>query len=258
MKTVITKRNYNPLIGLSVLLPIYLIIRLIYRNLFESIEREITKLYHLYWDADIDATDKIIEAKVKPQYEMINALELQLGLILVVITLISYLILVKLCKTNKSKFFLLVFFVFLDWIIFEITNSGEGWYGFLNSYKDDQYYVSLLFFVPFLYFIYKETIIGIKEDKTEELKIEFDTKYEDNLKDLDKLLEMNLISKEEYRNKKEIRVKEKIEKEIKETEEYNLLLKSQQKGLLNEEEFKTKVEDLINKKYNKNGQNNDC
>jgi hypothetical protein len=62
---------------------------------------------------------------------------------------------------------------------------------------------------------------------------------------------MDLISQEEYNEKKEIGTKEKIRIEMKDTEEYNLLLKSKEKGLLTEQEFNTKIENLISRKSQK-------
>ncbi len=62
---------------------------------------------------------------------------------------------------------------------------------------------------------------------------------------------MGLITEEEYVIKKEQKIKEKISNEIRQTQEYKLLLKSKEKGLLNEVEFKSKLEILINENYTK-------
>ena len=130
------------------------------------------------------------------------------------------------------------------WIIFSSTTSTIR----LSANEDDRYFISLLIFLPFLFYIYKESIIGKTIDITEEVKNKIETKHEDSISDLNKLLEMELISQEEYNEKKEFRIKEKIRTEIKDTEEYSLLFTSKQKGLLTEEEFNTKVENLVSKR----------
>lgn len=245
MRTIIIKRNYNALIGLLLVLGIYLITRFYYKSLFFKNELNYNRTYKLYSKEPY----KIWSKKVEPISEITYNLEWQFGFVIIFFSIISFLLLIGKCKTLKNKIFLLLSFVFLDWFIFSITQSRLDCDTLLNVYEDDNYYLSLLFFIPFLYFIYAETIVGVKEDITEEIKTEINTKHEDNIKDLDKLLELNLISQEEYNEKKEYRSKEKIRIEIKETEEYNLLLKSKQNGLLTEEEFNKKVENLVSTKY---------
>ncbi len=100
------------------------------------------------------------------------------------------------------------------------------------------------------YRVYDKIIIGKQIDITEEVKNKIDVSHKENLNDLESLLKLELISQEEYNEKREFRVKEMIRIEIKETEEYILLIKSKQKGLLSDDEFNTKVENLVVKKYN--------
>ena len=70
-----------------------------------------------------------------------------------------------------------------------------------------------------------------------------------NLLDLKKLLKLGQISEQEFNSKKETILKKKIETEIKLTEEYKLLEKTKNTGLITEEEFKLKLNNLIDKKY---------
>lgn len=114
---------------------------------------------------------------------------------------------------------------------------------------EDKYLMSYFIFLPYLYIVYDKIIIGKQVDITKQVKDKIDNSHKDNLNDLKDLLKMDLISQGEYEDKKEFHTKEKIRTEIKETEEYNLLLKSKQKGLLSEDEFKTKAENLVNRKY---------
>lgn len=248
MQIIITKRNYNVLIGFIILISVFLFFRFHYQNLFISIEQEVDKIYDTYFNINDKVSSKLIESKTYPLYDKTRDLEWQFGFIIIFFTIISFLILVGKYKSLKDNFLLFLTFAFLDWSIFAITQSREDCDTLLNVYKNDNYFVSLLFLCPFLYFIYKETIIGQKIDITEDIKNKAHINHEDSLKDLNKLLEMDLISQEEYNEKKELRTKEKTRTEIKDTEEYNLLLKSKEKGLLTEQEFKTKVENLVSKK----------
>ncbi|HRG19227.1 MAG TPA: hypothetical protein PLP39_09060 [Flavobacterium lutivivi] len=249
MRTIITKRNHNTLIGFTILLCVFLFFRHYYLNLFIAIEQEVDRIYDIY-SIDDEASLKIIHSKTIPLYEMNRNLEWQFGFIIIFFSLISFLILVGKCKTLKNKFFIFFTFVFLNWLIFAITNSHIDCDTLLNVYENDNYYLSLLFLTPFLYFIYKDSIIGVSIDITEEVKTKTDISHKENLNDLDSLLKLELISQEEYNEKKEFRIKEKIRAEIKETEEYNLLSNTKQKGLLTEDEFNTKVENLVSRKYN--------
>lgn len=131
------------------------------------------------------------------------------------------------------------------WIIFALTSSELK----LNTIKGDSYLISLLIFIPYLYFIYFETIVGTKSDITNQVKKKDLEKYSDDLFDLQKLLEKGLISQDEYNNKLEIHTKEKLKKDIKDTEDYNLLLQAKQKKLISEDEFNIKIENLINLKF---------
>jgi hypothetical protein len=247
MKTIITKRKYSSLISFIILISLYLLLHLYYQNLFVSTNEKVDKIYDTYWNPNIESAMNIVKIKAEPLFENINNFEWQFGFIIISFSIISFILLTPKCKNLKEKILLFSLFTFFTWLVFAITQSRVDCDTLLNVYTADNYYVSLIFFIPFLYFIYIETIIGIKEDKTEELKIELEITHEDNLKD--KLLEMNLISEEVYNNKKEFHIKEKIKVEIQESEEYILLIKSQQKKLITEEEFNEKVESLIIKKY---------
>jgi hypothetical protein len=119
-----------------------------------------------------------------------------------------------------------------------------------NYQIQDRYLMSYFIFLPYLYLIYDKIIIGKQIDITQEVKSKVDSSHKENLNDLDNLLKLDLITMEEYNEKREFRVKEKIRIEIKQTEEYTLLQKTKQKGLLSEDEFNTKVENLVNRKYN--------
>jgi phage shock protein PspC (stress-responsive transcriptional regulator) len=113
----------------------------------------------------------------------------------------------------------------------------------------DKYLMSYFIFIPYLYVIYDRIIVGKQIDISEEIQNKIEISYKENLDDLDSLLKLELISQDEYNEKKEFRVKEKIRIEIEDTEEYSLLIKSKQKGLLSEAEFKAKLENLVDKKY---------
>lgn len=114
----------------------------------------------------------------------------------------------------------------------------------------DKYLMSYFIFIPYLYIIYDKIIIGKQIDITQEVISEREMFYNESVDELNKLLEMGLLSQEEYQIKKESRTQEKARIEIKDTEEYSLLIKAKQKRHITEEEFDNKVERLVNKKIN--------
>jgi hypothetical protein len=100
-----------------------------------------------------------------------------------------------------------------------------------------------------LFIIYRQTFVGDTVDLSNEIKYNEEKKFSNSLGDLKKLLELGQISEQEFNSKKETILKKKIETEIKLTEEYKLLEKTKNTGLINEDEFKFKFFNLIEKKY---------
>lgn len=238
MRTIIHKREYKTLISFLIFISIFLLIRQYFSNSMSILEDKYASIF----SSNLNLTTTELIPLAQPLLDKIRDNEFNFGLIIIGF---SILICVFLFFTLKSKNDKILLFIipFLLFIIIENAHGIE-----INVKKDDEYCISLLIFLPFLFFIYKETIAGEKIDITEDIKSKAHINHEDNLKDLNKLLEMKLISQEEYDNKKESRTKERIRIEIKDTEEYNLLFKSKQKGLLTEQEFNIKIESLVSKK----------
>ncbi|MDI5948904.1 SHOCT domain-containing protein [Flavobacterium yafengii] len=245
MKTIIIKRDYKTLFTLIFLILLFLTVRFSFIKNLEEIDSQVQTIYEKYTDSSNNSFDySKIDKLTPPYYDKIFRLAENYGFTIVLFSIVIFFILLNKPKYKKSKFYLLLTIIMIDWIIFASTTSTIR----LSANEDDKYFISLLIFLPFLFYICKESIIGKTIDITAEVKNEIETKHEDSISDLKKLLEMELISQEEYNEKIEFRTKEKIRTEIKDTEEFNLLLKSKQKGLLSEEEFNTKVENLVSKK----------
>jgi Short C-terminal domain len=240
-KIIITKRNYKPLIDFSIFIVIFLFVRVYFVNNTKLLN---SKIDILYMDTIRPFTE--LSKIAEPIHSKIAELEIQFGGVIVLFGLIVFYNLSKYFKLAKHKFVLLIIEVVLVWSVFSSTTTEMR----LNAIKDDNYFISLLIFAPFLFFIYHNTVTGKRVDITENIKEKETSVHNDKINDLDKLFKLNLISEEEYRQKKEFQVKSKISAEVKEMEEYSLLSKSKQKGLLTEEEFNTKVENLVTKKYN--------
>lgn len=245
MRTIIIKRNYKTLFTFVFLILIFLTVRFSFIRNLEEIDSQVQTIYEKYTNtSDNSFNYSKIDELTPPYYDKIFRLADNYGFTIVLFSIVIFFILLKKPKNKKSKFYLLLTIIIIDWIIFSSTTSTIR----LSANEDDRYFISLLIFLPFLFYIYKESIIGKIIDITEEVKNKIETKHEDSISDLNKLLEMELISQEEYNEKKEFRIKEKIRTEIKDTEEYSLLFTSKQKGLLTEEEFNTKVENLVSKR----------
>lgn len=240
---IITQKNYKPLIDFSIFISIFLLVRLYFINNLEDLNNKIDLSYN---NSNNDSTNfsKITESI----YSDIESFEIQFGGLIVLFGFIIFYNLSKYFNQLKHQFVLLIIELIFVWIIFSCTTTEMK----LNAIKNDRYYISLLIFIPYLYFIYHNSIIGKKLDVAGKIKIKKEIILNEKINDLNKLYELNLISHEDYVEKKEILTKEKMKEDIIETEEYSLLLKSKQKGLLNEVEFNTKVDNLINKKFIKN------
>lgn len=238
--TIIIQRNYKPLIDFSIFISIFLSVRFYFINHIVELNNKIDLLYINSNNANADFS--------KPLYSDIESFEIQFGGLIVLFGLIIFYNLSKYFNQLKHQFVLLIIEIIFVWIIFSCTTTEMK----LNAVENDRYYISLLIFIPYLYFIYHNSIIGKKVDVSGKIKIKKEIILNEKINDLNKLSELNLISQEDYDQKKEILIKDKIREDIKETEEYSLLLKSKQKGLLNEDEFNTKVENLINIKFIKN------
>jgi len=249
MKTTITKRKLKPLYEFLILLTVFLLIRqhfatkveLLMHNLAEIYKSniELGKLGH----PDFELGSEYFESL----QNKIHSLEEYFGLTILIMSFIIFLNLSSYFKNIKHKIFVFIVEFCLVWTIFSCTTTELR----LNAVEDDNYFISLLIFMPFLYFVYHISIIGKTIDITGEIKRKNERLLNEGLNDLDKLLKLNLLTKEEYNQKKEFQIKEKLKIEIKDSEEYILLSKSRQKGLFSKDEFKIKFEELINANYNK-------
>lgn len=244
MKTIITKRNYKPLYDLLIILSIYLLIRLYFVGVFKSFD---SKLSTIYEQMPSDHSYEFSSNLTEPVFREISSAEAQFGIIVVIASLFIFYNLSKYFKTIKHKFILFLIELSLVFSVFSNTTSELR----LNTIDDDNYYISLLIFLPFLFFIYHNSLIGKKVDISDEIKGKTEQLHNEDLNDLDNLFKLNLISKEEYNKKKELSIKEQIRAKVKNSEKYELLLKAKQKGLLTEDEFKIKFEDLVNEKFEK-------
>ncbi len=155
---------------------------------------------------------------------------------------------------NENKRISIGLLIGLFWYVFYAfgQNSSIELHPDTRGYSSFEFYSYYVIFIPYLYLIYTHSIVGIKEDITIEVKNKKDEKHIDSLEDLDKLLKLNLLTNQEHQQKKELQKKNKIREDIKETEEYNLLIKSKAIGLINEDEFNMKIKGLIDKIYKEN------
>ncbi len=161
-------------------------------------------------------------------------------------------ILYLLLKSKNNVNFIIVFLYFFI-IIYTIYPFKGGFSVPIEPqiYTNLKYYSYYYSFLPYIYLIINYSIIGVKVDVTKQVQQKKENTHNEITDDLDKLFKLNLLSQKEYLNKKEIHIKEKIREDLKKTEEYGLLFKSKQKGLLTEEEFNSKFESLVTINYNK-------
>jgi hypothetical protein len=183
-------------------------------------------------------------------YREINSKQDSLANILFASVILSIILVfnkIKKFKSGLEKLILVIWFIYIISIIVGlIDREMDGGY----AYKICKtYLINYLLFIPHLFLIYRLTFLGETVDLSSEIKHNEEKKFSNSLGDLKKLLEQGQISDEEFNVKKEVILKKKIEMEIKLTEEYKLLEKTKDTGLINESEFSLKFKNLIDKKY---------
>ena len=183
-------------------------------------------------------------------YRDINSKQDILANVLMISVILSLILIIKKIKTHKSIteiLILVIWFIYVISIIVGlIDRTMEGYYAYSIC---NTYFINYLLFIPHLFIIYRQTFVGETVDLSNEIKHNEEKKFSNSLGDLKKLLELGQISEQEFNSKKEAILSKKIETEIKLTEEYKLLEKTKNTGLINEEEFKLKLNNLIDKKY---------
>lgn len=246
MKTIITQRNFKPLYHFLIFLSLFLLIR----QYFVVKINDIAKLNAQLYLNNVEL-GKLGHPELEQSYDSlyikIRSFEEYFGVAIVLMSCIIFYFISTYLKSIKAKFIAFLMELCLVWMVFSMTTSELR----LNAHEDDKYFISLLIFLPFLFFIYHNSIIGKTVDISSEMKGKAERLHNEDLNDLDNLFKLNLISEEEYNKKKDSRRKDKIIVELKDSEEYNLLVKSKQKGLLTEDEFKIKFENLVNNEYKK-------
>lgn len=102
-------------------------------------------------------------------------------------------------------------------------------------------------FIPYLFVINKEIVVGTKVNRVEEIKKEINSRKK-SFEQLNKLKDSGIISDEELKTKKREIIRAKIEKELPQTEEFKMILDLKNKNILSQEEFNDKIEKLIRQK----------
>lgn len=168
------------------------------------------------------------------------------NIVLITIAIIVYFVYKEFKQLKKGTNVIIMLFWGIYFIV-SVVEFADNNLGTRNAYDDNL--MGYFLFVPYLLLIYKNCIIGEEVDFTNLYKSVEEDKYTTNLDDLKKLLELGQISDDEFNLKKEIILKKKIESEIIFTEEFKLLKKTKDSGLINEVEFDSKFKNLIEKNY---------
>lgn len=209
----------------------------------------IAKIYYEHID-NLEYKGEVDDTNWQNYLDFQRSQEDILAKVLLVSVIFSLIIIIKKIKDFKSgieKLILGVWFIYVISIIVGLIDRqmyGDYAYRICNTY-----FINYLLFIPHLFIIYRQTFVGETVDLSNEIKHNEEKKFSNSLGDLKKLLKLGQISEQEFNSKKETILKKKIETEIKLTEEYKLLEKTKNTGLITEEEFKLKLNNLIDKKY---------
>ena len=247
MKTYKQKRKHFHLIIFVIIIILFLVVR---ANFIYNLAINSKAIKNINSEG---LNDEQYENILSPFREIHFNLIIQFALCLILISTISFIIIV--IKEHKSTFdrlILLAIFGILVWIVCEVLNTFLMYNYPIYSIEIDKYFITLLPFIPHIYYIYKYSIVGIKIDITNQVEKE----YKNTINDLQHLTELGLLSKSESDAKKEKKLKEKIMKGIKDTKEYTLLNKAKNDGILTQAEFDLKIANFVNITYNSEINNN--
>ena len=226
------ERSYKPLIYFAILIVVFLIVR---KYILTELRDIYNQQYTNIWNQSLKLS----------YYDTLQKNSYLYGTFIIIYSLFIFLSLNEFLKSSKEKWSFLIIQVVFVFLVFALTSYESQ----NNEIEQDNYYISLIIFIPYLLIIYSNSLIGKQKDITKEVSKK--QKEEDELQDddLKKLFHLDLITQKEYNEKKMFQIKERIRKNLKDTEEYNLLMKSKEKGLLSENELKNKIEILINLKF---------
>lgn len=147
----------------------------------------------------------------------------------------------------EERVFLLLFLIFCL-VIFIIYFAKDGKLNYHN-YLDGQFtLVFYCLFLPYLYFITKFLIIGVRVDNTEDYLENNTNEFLTNEMKLNELKNSDILSPDEYNKKRDEILIKKIRKEFYLSENYHKLLDLKTSGILTNDEFNNKVEEIINNK----------
>lgn len=241
MQNIIKKRDFKYVIFLLVHILLFYLIYTYFQQAISNIKNQMSSLHSLY--------DKVQDKQYTSYFLQEESLKTQFA----TLYLISGSIILYLLLKAKNNANYIVVFLFFFIIIYTIYPFKGGFSIPIEpkEYTNLEYYSYYYSFLPYIYLVVNYSIFGIKVDVSKQVQQKEEDIHNDITDDLDKLFKLNLLSREEYLNKKEKHLKEKIRTDLKKTEEYELLLKSRQKGLLTEEEFNLKFENLVSINYDK-------
>src|SRR5690606_6198935 len=137
----------------------YTIIREHYANAQRLLDIEISNIIRN------NRNEKDLYRLTMDSWDNINRLSVQFATILLLTSIISFVILINRSNMNEKSFLILSYLIIIL-TIFSIVNME---YEF-NSFSDDEYYVSYLIFLPYVYYIYRDSILGEKVDITDKVK----------------------------------------------------------------------------------------
>lgn len=240
MNTIVTKRGFKHVILFIIHFTLFFAIYTSFQKEANNTRIQTTKLF--------SENDNVTEEQYMPYYSKSDSINSQFGVLYAFSALVVIFMLYKDLQKSRDIMVVMLLVITIIYVLypyrgdFSVPIETKG-------FENLTYYSYYYSFFSYGYLIFKYSIIGIKEDITKQVRQEVEVVHNNMTDDLDRLFKLNLLSKDEYLSKKEIHIKEKIKVDLKETEEYNLLVKSKSIGLINEVEFNTKLNGLIENAY---------
>jgi len=230
MKTIITKRNYLPLI-----LFILSMVCCWYSLTVSTNEWKIN--FDKYY-----ATENNDLLEVAASINLAYAV----NLIIFSVILLCYIII---SAPKESKILFSVLFVVVAWAVITDFKFDQIDILSVGDFQNNLKYMVFLF-SPYIYFIIRDTFIGKKVDITETIKDNKRQESKKSIEELMKLKQQEIISENQFSQKANQILKEQIKTEFFVTEEYKTLLNLKNKGMFTKQEFDEKIEEIVQKRMN--------
>lgn len=228
MKTTTIKRDFSSLVIVILIIIIYFVAYNIFKDNYLYYQGRVQDNLSI----DVSNWDEKSAGKMRN----IDTAYIIFLIILSFITLIYSIV-----KIKKHLIFIAVYVIIIFFFTAFYRISLE------SEIKNNGLLFSVILFIPYVFFIIRDVIIGKKIDITNRIISSKNNNFNDIVKNLKSLKDANVISEEQYNNKilQSKRANKKVNFML--SEEYRTLANLKNQGIFTDDEFAMKIEEIIDK-----------